>query len=486
MGILKNNQISTLMKNFGKPSNNSRRIKKNDVFFAIKGLNKDGNDYIDDAIKNGAAAVVKENDNYKKSINTDISIYIVKDSKQSYSIACAESYNNPSNKLDLCGITGTNGKTSVTHLLSEIWKKKGVGIIGTINTSYGKKNIKSSLTTPDAYELNQYLSKMNENKIKKVFMEVSSHSLALSRVEGINFNSAIFTNISHDHLDFHKTMKNYYQSKAKLFLYYLNNSKKKNKLAVINIDDKYGAMIANQTKKNINLITYSTKNKDADFYLKKIIKLDSINRLIIKNKNKELILDTKLFGLYNFQNILASVGFSKNKGLKIEDIYSGVKLFKGAPGRLEKISEKNSNIFIDYAHTPDALKKSIISLKENFKNKKLLILFGCGGDRDKGKRSKMGKIAASLADNIIITSDNPRHEDPNEIIKDIISGINLDQRNKITVISDRRKAIEYSVKKLEKDAQLLVAGKGHEDYQDIKGKKIKFSDKMEIKRCLKK
>ena len=191
---------------------------------------------------------------------------------------------------------------------------------------------------------------------------------------------------------------------AKLFSYYLNSSKKKNKLAVINIDDKYGAMIANQTKKNINLITYSTKNKDADFYLKKIIKLDSINRLIIKNKNKELILDTKLFGLYNFQNILASVGFSKNKGLKIEDIYSGVKLFKGAPGRLEQISEKNSNIFIDYAHTPDALKKSIISLKENFKNKKLLILFGCGGDRDKGKRSKMGKIAASLADNIIILS----------------------------------------------------------------------------------
>ena len=239
-------------------------------------------------------------------------------------------------------------------------------------------------------------------------------------------------------------------------------------------------------KKNINLITYSTKNKDADFYLKKIIKLDSINRLIIKNKNKELILDTKLFGLYNFQNILASVGFSKNKGLKIEDIYSGVKLFKGAPGRLEQISEKNSNIFIDYAHTPDALKKSIISLKENFKNKKLLILFGCGGDRDKGKRSKMGKIAASLGDNIIITSDNPRHEDPNEIIKDIISGISLNQRNKIIVISDRRKAIEYSVKKLEKDAQLLIAGKGHEDYQDIKGKKIKFSDKMEIKRCLKK
>ena len=274
MRKIKNNQISILTKKFGEPSNNSKTIKKGGIFFAIKGEREDGANYIKDAIDKGAGAIVAEKDFKKSVMKNDISTYIVSDSKQSYSIACAESFSNPGNSLDLCGITGTNGKTSIAYMLKEIWKDTS-GLIGTINTSYGRKKISSALTTPDAYQLNSYLSRMKDDNIKRVFIEVSSHSLALSRIEGINFNSAIFTNISQDHLDFHKTMKRYYESKAKLFSYYLNISNKKNKLAIINIDDKYGAKIANKIKKNINLVTYSIKDNNADFYLEKTNKSKS-------------------------------------------------------------------------------------------------------------------------------------------------------------------------------------------------------------------
>jgi len=485
MRKIKNNQISILTKKFGEPSNNSKTIKKGGIFFAIKGEREDGANYIKDAIDKGAGAIVAEKDFKKSVMKNDISTYIVSDSKQSYSIACAESFSNPGNSLDLCGITGTNGKTSIAYMLKEIWKDTS-GLIGTINTSYGRKKISSALTTPDAYQLNSYLSRMKDDNIKRVFIEVSSHSLALSRIEGINFNSAIFTNISQDHLDFHKTMKRYYESKAKLFSYYLNISNKKNKLAIINIDDKYGAKIANKIKKNINLVTYSIKDNNADFYLEKTNKSNSNTQLLIRNKNKKFTLTTKLFGSYNYQNILAAVAFSRKKGLSIEEIYKAIKGFRGASGRLEKISSRSYAIFLDYAHTPDALKKSIISLKENFSDKNLTVLFGCGGNRDRSKRAKMGKIASSLADNIIVTSDNPRNENPTRIIEDIVSGIDYKEKYKLTVIEDRKKAIQSSINKLKRGDLLLVAGKGHENYQEIQGIKLKFSDKMEIKKCLKK
>ena len=483
MYISKNNQIFKKIKNLGVPCNNSKNIKKTGVFFVIKGEKTDGSFYIKDVIKKGASAIVAEKGLDISNIPKEVLIYIVPDCKKAYSLACSESSSNPSAKLDICGITGTNGKTSIAYMLKEIWKDKGSGLIGTIGSIYGSKRVQSELTTPDAYELNKLLKQMKSEAVRRVFLEVSSHSLELSRVEGISFNSAIFTNMSRDHLDFHKTMNKYYKTKSKLFFDHLVNSNKKNRIAVINLDDKYGRKIVNELKSKIKTITYSITDKRADFYLKEAKNNKFGTNLIIKNMKKDYSVDTKLFGNYNFENILAAFAFSKTKGLPIKTICKGIKEFNGAPGRLEKIYK---NIFIDYAHTPDALKKSIVSLKQNFPDQKLTVLFGCGGDRDKGKRYEMGRVSSMEADKIIVTSDNPRYENPKDILKGIVLGVKIKDKQKVKVILNRREAIKFAVKNLEDGDQLLITGKGHEEYQDIKGKKYKFSDKVEIKKCLKK
>ena len=485
MKIFKSNNIFKRLQNFGTPSNNSKKIKKNGVFFAINGEKENGNIYIKDAIKNGARAIVGDINLDIKNIYEGISYFIVPDVRKCFGITCSNYFSNPSDKIYLCGITGTNGKTSVAYLLASIFEDKNSSVIGTIETKYKKTKIKSTLTTPDTFDLNKILQKINKEKIRNCFLEASSHSLELSRVEGINFNSAIFTNISRDHIDFHKNMDNYYKSKSKLFTYYLNNSTKKNKVAIINVDDKYGRKIIKIINKTIKIISYSTKNTKADYYLKKIERGDEYNIITVKNNDKEFILKTKLFGLYNFQNILASFALCKTKGISIKKIISGIQKFEGAPGRLEKIKNNKFNIFIDYAHTPDALEKSIQSLKENYKNHQLTVLFGCGGNRDIGKRLQMGKIASENAEKVIITSDNPRYENPNLIIKDIVKGVNSKNKNKIQIVPNRSKAIKSALKKITKNTVLLIAGKGHEDYQEINGIKNKFSDKREVKKWLK-
>ncbi len=485
MYISKSNNIFRKIKHLGSPTNNSRKIKRNDVFFAINGEKENGNMYIEEAIRKGAAAIVGDKNLNTKVIPKNVLSLVVPNVRKSFGITCSNFFSNPGDNINLCGITGTNGKTSIAYLLNTIFGKEHSSLIGTIEKKYGGKKIKSTLTTPDTFDLNKTLKEIKNHKIKNCFLEVSSHSLELSRVEGINFDSGIFTNITRDHLDFHKNMSSYYKSKAKLFSYYLNNSTKKNKIAVINIDDKYGRKIPKLINKNIKVISYSIKNSNADFYLKSIKKVKSGNKLIIKNAKNEFILETKLFGSYNLQNILASFAISKSKGLSIKKIFDGVKKFQGAPGRLEKIKNRKFNIFIDYAHTPDAIKKSIQSLKENFKDKRIIVLFGCGGDRDKGKRPKMGEIVSEAANKIIITSDNPRYENPKTIIQDIIQGVSSKNLKKIKVIANRRNAIKSSIKSINKDAVLLIAGKGHEEYQEIRGIKNKFSDKMEIKKCLK-
>ena len=485
MHISKSNNIFKKIKHLGVPTNNSKKIKKNDIFFAINGEKENGNIYIEDAITKGAAAIVGDKSLNTKIIPKNILSLIVPNVRKSFGIACSNFFSNPGDNINLCGITGTNGKTSIAYLLHAIFGKEQSSLIGTIENKYGSKKIKSILTTPDTFDLNKTLKEIKNHEIKNCFLEVSSHSLELSRVEGINFDSGIFTNITRDHLDFHKNMNSYYKSKAKLFTYYLNKSKKKNKIAVINIDDKYGRKITKLINRNIKVISYSVKNSNADFYLKSIEKVKNGNKLIIKNDKNEFTLETKLFGSYNLQNILASFAISKSKGLSIKKIFDGIKKFEGAPGRLEKIKNKKINIFIDYAHTPDAIKKSIQSLKKNFNDKKIIVLFGCGGDRDKGKRARMGKIVSEAANKIIITSDNPRYESPKTIIQDIIQGISSKNINKVKVISNRGNAIRFSIKSTRKDDVLLIAGKGHEEYQEIKGIKNKFSDKREVRKCLK-
>jgi UDP-N-acetylmuramoyl-L-alanyl-D-glutamate--2,6-diaminopimelate ligase len=249
------------------------------------------------------------------------------------------------------------------------------------------------------------------------------------------------------------------------------------------MDDKYGLKLLKLINKNIKVITYSLRNKNADFYLKNNYKLNSKFLLEIENKRKTYFIKTSLFGEYNFQNILAAFSYSLTKGLNVEKIIKGIEAFRGAPGRLEKIKNNNLNIFIDYAHTPDALKKSLISLKENFNNKKLFVVFGCGGNRDKGKRKTMGAIAEEFADKVILTSDNPRFEDPLKIIEDILGGFK--KKGEKAIIINRREAIRSSIKNLNYNCVLLIAGKGHENYQEIDGKRKTFSDLEEAKEALK-
>jgi len=477
ISYLKNNNIVKI-------TNSTKKIIKGSAFFAIKGSISNGNDYIENAIKLGANIIVSSN---KKSLNQIknnkiIKIYC-KDVRDLYSKECSRINNFPSSRIDICGITGTNGKTSIATMLRFIWDKNNSGIIGTIENSYKKNVSKSSLTTPDTYELNKIISKMCEKKIENLFMEVSSHALHQNRVSYIDFDSAIFSNITQDHLDYHKNMKNYFMAKKKLFSIHLQDSRKKNKYAFINLDNPYGKKLLIQKKGNIKYISYSTKENNADFFLEKVCKKRGYNNLVIRNKNKQYLLDTPMIGSFNFENILACFAYSITKKKPYQEIYEKIKKFKGAKGRLEHVGNRNLKIFIDYAHTHDALEKSLKALRNHYANKKLILVFGCGGNRDILKRKKMGRVAEKFSDKIILTNDNPRNEEPKKIIKDIINGIN--NINDLATITNREKAIKYAIKKTNKDSVLLIAGKGHEDYQEIKGEKIFFSDHEVVKKYIK-
>ena len=484
MRLIQDNKVFTKFKKIKNITNNSKTVQRGDIFFAISGNKSNGNLYIKEAILSGAVGIVSDNEDSLRISKKNIQTYLVKDCRDSYSHACVEFFSKPSSDLEVCGITGTNGKTSIAHLLKKIWGNKNSGLIGTIETNFAGRKIASLLTTPDSYQLNKFFDEMRKEKIKKVFIEVSSHALDMSRVDYTDFDTCIFTNLTRDHLDFHKTMSSYFNAKARLFLKNLNKSKKKNKLAIINLDDKWGVKLIKLIGKKINIVTYSIKNKKADFYMEKFKEENSKSNLLIQNGNNQYEIETLLFGEHNFQNILAAFSYSMMKGLDIIELKKRIKSYNGAPGRLERVQDTNLEIFIDYAHSPDALEKSIVSLKKNFSSKKITVLFGCGGNRDIGKRSKMGAIAEKFADEIIVTSDNPRFEDPKSIINHICEGFKMVKKKPKKIIVDRKEAINWAIKNMKKNEVLLVAGKGHEDYQEINGTKFKFSDYNEVKKCL--
>ena len=464
-------------------TNNTNSVKKDSVFFALKGNQSDGNKFIPLAIKKGAKIIVSSDKKVLKEIkNKDIVTIYTANVRSTYISECCRIFKNPSKKLDICGITGTNGKTSILYLLRHIWESKKTSILGTIENSIGQKKNTSDLTTPDSFEINNLMSKTIGKKIKKLFMEVSSHALDQSRVENIHFNSAIYTNLTRDHFDYHKNIKNYFDSKKSLFTKFLLMSSKKKKMALINIDDKYGKILFKEKLIGVTKVSYSIKNKKADFFINKISKSKNSYILDIKNREKIYSVETPLFGIFNFQNILAAFSYSIMKGKSSKKIIEKLKKFKGARGRMESVGNKQKKIFIDYAHTHDALEKTLIALREEFKSYKIIIVFGCGGERDKLKRKEMGKIAYKYSDKIILTNDNPRNESADQIIRDIKKGIKK-LSNTYTIIS-RKKAIEYGIKKISKKTILLIAGKGHEEYQEINNKKFPFSDHQIVKESL--
>lgn len=445
----------------------SKEVKKDFLFVAIKGKSRDGNSFISEAITRGACIVAVQGKLPAIKLPPKVKLIGVKDSRAFFAHACAEFYRHPSRDIKVIGITGTNGKTTITYLIEAIAKKAKLscGVIGTISHRFKDRVIKAKNTTPGAKELQGYLSKMLSQGVKYCAMEVSSHALDQERTGRINFSSAIFTNLTQDHLDYHKNLEDYFQAKARLFRFLPDDS-----TAIINNDDKYSRRLKQLT--GARVMTYGIKNKSEVMArdIKFSIAGSSFTLAAPKIKVK---IRTGLVGKHNIYNLLAGIAWGLSEGLDFNDIKSGVEQFKTAPGRLEKVAcNKGYDVFVDYAHTPDALFNVITALRP-LVHGRIIVAFGCGGERDKLKRPKMGRIVTQLADYAIITSDNPRSENPLRIIRDIRKGI---RKNNFLVIPDRLKAIQAALSMASKGDCLIIAGKGHED---------NHSDRKAVQRCLK-
>lgn len=457
-------------------SNDSRHVKKNSIFLAYPGIHTDGRKYIAEALKKGAKAIVYEKKNFTWQQSWDASHYGINDLKKNEGEIAHIFFKKPSKELLTIGITGTNGKTTCAYWISEIQNLLGkkTGLIGTLG--YGYKKLKPHVyTTPDAIFNHRILKEFKTEKIKSVVMEVSSHALSQGRVNGILFDVAVFTNLSRDHLDYHLNFKNYFDAKKKLFHF------PSLKVAVINIDDAYGkklklSLVQNKTK----VITYGIKNGDIRASHIEYSLSSTTFQLITKKETYKV--KAPIVGEFNVYNLLAVISGLVGSGLPIQKVIKQVSHISQVPGRMERLGTKlTPQVFIDYAHTPDALKKALRTLKDQTEGK-LVCVFGCGGDRDKGKRKEMAEAASDLADTNFITSDNPRSESP----KKIISEISRSMSGAYKIEIDRHKAIFKAIEQAKKQDIILIAGKGHETYQEINGVRYPFSDKKYVKKALKK
>jgi UDP-N-acetylmuramoyl-L-alanyl-D-glutamate--2,6-diaminopimelate ligase len=446
----------------------SRKVKKDSLFVAQKGTQIDGHDFIDSAISDGASVVVLEQ--MPNQIKENVTYLQVEDSSKALALLARNYYDNPSSKLKLIGITGTNGKTTTVTLSYNLFKSLGYecGLISTIVNKIGDREIASTHTTPDSLSLNKLLNEMVESGCEYVFMEVSSHAVDQHRIWGLTYYGGVFSNITHDHLDYHKTFSNYINAKKGFF-----DSLNEKAFSLTNIDDRNGEKMLESTKSR--KFTYSL-SRMAD-YNAKVIE-NSFFGLLLNINGKEV--STQLVGQFNAYNLLAIYSIAELCGLKQEEILVGLSKLKAANGRFETYRLKNaSTAIIDYAHTPDALLNVISTINEIKLAGKLITVVGCGGNRDKTKRPQMAKIAQEGSDIVILTSDNPRFENPDDIIEDMKKGV-VDNEQ-LFCITDRRQAIKLA-SQLAKDKSdiILIAGKGHETYQEIEGVKHHFDDKEEI------
>ena len=455
---------------------NSNEVCDNFIFVAIKGTHIDGHRFIQEAIERGAKAVIIQSSDVSLRLPEKVTFIKVNDTRKALANLAAKFYGNPSSKIKVVGVTGTNGKTTITYLLEALLKEAGFSsaVIGTVNYRFKDKIIPSKNTTPGPVELQSLLADTAQENINYAIMEVSSHALTQDRTGAIDFHSAIFTNLTQDHLDYHKTLEDYFQAKAKLFKD-LNHSS----FAVINNDDKYGKRLL-ELIQGQEIITYAIDN-EADITACDI-KLDiSHTEFILRAIKKELDFKARLIGRHNIYNILASFAWALKEGLDETVVKSALERFNFIPGRLEKINcRRDFLVFVDYAHTEDALTNAIKTLRQISGNK-IIVVFGCGGERDKTKRPKMGYTVSELADYAIITSDNPRSEDPQKIIEDIRKGI---RKNNYCIIPDRKDAIRKSLSLAKPGDVVLIAGKGHENNQILKDKTIHFDDREAVKECL--
>lgn len=449
-------------------------IRDGYAFLCISGTKFDGHDYINAAAERGATVAITE----KIPENSKIPYVLVKDTRLAASYIFANYFGNPEKKLKMIGVTGTNGKTSSVFMLRHILEDAGhsCGIIGTILCAWNGKEVDLGMTTPDPERLFGLLAKMYSDGVEYVIMEVSSHSLALGRVAPIKYKAAIYTNLTQDHLDFHKTMEEYARAKEILF--------RQSELGIFNTDNEYVKAAAE--KSLCRSVTFTVSGEKADYKAENVDKsMNGVSYSIYKNGEKVIDVTSVIPGIISVYNTMGAVICALELGVGADKIRQGVKELSGVPGRMEKVTPSDCpfTAIIDYAHTPDALENvSNIIRSSKRPDQTLTVLFGCGGDRDRTKRPKMGEIATRLADKIIITSDNSRSEDPEKIIQDILAGIHKDAN--YTVIVDRREAIAYAVENAADGEIILIAGKGHENYEIKKDGKHPFSEKDEVAKAL--
>jgi len=454
----------------GKVTCDSRAVDAGDVFVCINGVSVDGHKFADKAVEHGASVIVCERDlGYSNQI-------VVENTRKVYALLCGKYFGEPSKKIKLVGVTGTNGKTSTCMLLKHILESNGykVGLIGTVQNMVGDSVLPAKNTTPDAFELHSLFSLMVMAGCDYVVMEVSSHAIDQDRVYGLHFESAVFTNLTQDHLDYHKTMENYLDVKKRLFS--MCNS------AVVNLDDEYSKDIISVCK--CKTVTYSTKRNDSSFSGKNIKqKVDGVDFEMVGDGviGRAKI---KTPGLFSVYNAMAASVCAIELGIPFSNVLNSLLTAPKVKGRAEVVpTGKDFSVVIDYAHTPDGL-KNILSVMNEVKEGRLITVFGCGGDRDKDKRPKMGLIASKYSDMIIVTSDNPRSEDPIQIINDIVEGIK-ETFTPYEVIENRETAIQYAITHAQKGDIILLAGKGHETYQILSNTTIHLDEREIVADVLK-
>ena len=452
----------------------SRKIEANDVFVAIRGTVSDGHDYVEKAIHLGAITIVC--DLLPEILITGITYIQVKDTNKALAFMAANYFGNPSEKLKLVGITGTNGKTTIASLLFQLFKKAGfkVGLLSTVKIVVDEQEYKATHTTPDSLTINHYLNEMVNTGVEYCFMEVSSHGIHQKRTEALHFEGGIFTNLSHDHLDYHPTFAEYRDVKKSFF-----DNLPKTAFALTNIDDKNGqVMLQNTAAKKL---TYALKSY-ADF--KAQILENQLSGLLLKINGNDVWV--KLIGTFNAYNLLAIYGTAIQLGLENIEVLRLLSDLESVSGRFQFIvSQSNITAIVDYAHTPDALENVLKTINDiRTKNEQLITIVGCGGNRDKAKRPIMAKIATELSDKVILTSDNPRNEDPEVIINEMELGVEAQNFKKYLSITDRKQAIKTACQLAQPNDIILIAGKGHETYQEIQGVRYDFDDMKTVTELL--
>ncbi len=452
----------------------SRKIGENDVFVAIRGTISDGHDYIEKAIGLGAVAIVC--DTFPETIIKEVTYIQVKDSNKALAFMAANYFDNPSQKLKLIGITGTNGKTTIASLLYQLYKKAGykVGLLSTVKILVDDVEYKATHTTPDSITINHYLNEMICNGVAYCFMEVSSHGIHQKRTEALCFAGGVFTNLSHDHLDYHPTFAEYRDVKKSFF-----DNLPKSAFALSNIDDKNGAVLLQNTV--ARKCTYALKSY-ADY--KAQILENQLSGLLLKINGNEVWV--KLIGTFNAYNLLAIYGTAIELGMESLEVLRLLSVLESVSGRFQYIVSKNNiTAIVDYAHTPDALENVLKTINDiRTKNEQLITVVGCGGNRDKAKRPIMGSIASDLSDKVILTSDNPRNEDPEVIITEMEQGVAAQNYKKTISITDRKQAIKTACQLAQPNDIILIAGKGHETYQEINGVRHDFDDMKTVRELL--